>query len=34
MSYIKFYKLAEDKTPFYTQWYANRKNVVVFDHED
>ena len=29
ISGLKFHQLAEDESPFYTQWYANRKRVTV-----
>ena len=30
---LKFFHLAEDEQPFYTQWYANGKDVVICGHE-
>ena len=30
---LKFFYLAEDEQPFYTQWYSNGKDVVICRHE-
>ena len=30
---LKFFYLAEDEQPFYTQWYSNGKDVVICGHE-
>ena len=30
---LKFFHLAEDEQPFYTQWYVNGKDVVICGHE-
>ena len=30
---LKFFHLAEDEQPFYTQWYANGKDVMICRHE-
>ena len=31
---LKFFYLAEDEKPFFTQWYANGKEVLVCGHDD
>ena len=31
---LKFFYLAEDEKPFFTQWYANGKDVLVCGHDD
>ena len=30
---LKFFYLAEDEQPVYTQWYSNAKDVVICGHE-
>ena len=31
---LKFFYLVEDKKPFFTQWYANGKDVIVCEREN
>ena len=31
---LNFFYLAEDEKPFFTQWYANEKDVLVCGHDD
>ena len=31
---LNFFYLAEDEKPFFTQWYANGKDVLVCGHDD